>query len=72
MSHPLTSYEKVKKARAEAERWSVDGAELSSAQAARLSQCRKTNPLTVEQKAERAMADTIRYRHYRLTVEQKA
>jgi hypothetical protein len=45
---------------------------LSAAQADRLSQRRKTNPLTAEQKAEKAVADATRYRQSRLTVEQKA
>ncbi len=48
--HPLTSNEKVKKARAEAERRSAAGAELLANEAARLSAHLKTNPLTAEQK----------------------
>ncbi len=49
-----------------------DGAELLAAQAARLSQRRKTNPLTAEQKAEKAVPCAVRYRQSRLTVEHKA
>jgi hypothetical protein len=70
--HPLTVEEKAEKARLEVGRRSVARAELTSAQAFRLSQRHKTNPSMVEQKAKKAVADVVRYRQSRLTVEQKA
>ena len=45
---------------------------MSAALAFWLSQRRKTNPSTDEQKAKKAVADAVRYRQSRLTVEQKA
>jgi len=45
---------------------------LLAAEAIRKSAHRKTNPLTVEYKAKKAVANATRYRKPRLTVEQKA
>ncbi len=42
------------------------------AETTRLAARSKINPLTVEQKAKKVVADAIRYRQSRLTVEQKA
>ena len=47
-------------------------AEFFAPQATQLSARRKTNPLTVEQKAEKFVSDAICNRQSRLTVEQKA
>jgi hypothetical protein len=43
---------------------------LLAAEAIRKSAHRKTNPLTAEQKAEKAVANATRYRKLRLTVDQ--
>ncbi len=58
--------------RVETERRNVAGAKFLAAEATRLSTRLKTNPLTAEQKAKKAVADAVRYRQSRLTVEQKA
>ena len=69
-SHPLTTDEKVEKARAEAERRSIVGTELCAAEAVRLSARLITNPLTAEQKAKKAVAEAVRNRQSRLNFEQ--
>ena len=58
--------------RAKAERRSAAGVEGLAAEATRKSARGKTNPLTDEQKAKRAMTYAFRNRQFRLTVEQKA
>jgi hypothetical protein len=71
-SHPVTIEEKAEKARLEAKRQSVARAELLAVEASRLSAHRKTNPSTVEKKAKKIVADAVRYRQCRLTVDQQA
>jgi hypothetical protein len=68
----LTVDDKSEKARVDAERRNVAGAEFLVVEATRLLARLKTNPLTVEQRAEKAVVYATRYRQTRLTVEQKA
>ena len=68
----MTVEEKAEKARADAERRNAAGAEFLVAEATQLSARFKSNPLTVEQKAKKAVANANRYSQSRLTVEQKA
>jgi len=72
-NHPLTTNDKVKKARFEAERRSAARTEgLLETKAIRKLARRKTNPLTNEQKVLKVVANATRYRQTSLTVEQKA
>ena len=71
-SHPLTSDEKVKKARREAERRSEARTARLASKAFRKSARRKTHSLTAEQKAKKAVADVTCYRKPRLLIEQKS
>ena len=67
--HPLTADEKAEKVRVETKRRNAAGAEFLVAEATRLSAHRKTNPLTDGQKEKKTVADAVRYRQSRLTVE---
>ncbi len=64
--------ENAEKARADAERCIGVGAEFLAVEAARISAHRNINPLTVEQKAKKAVANATRFNNLGSLLSQKA